>query len=234
MSGGGGTTETKTEISPDFKPYITYGLEKTKQALESMPQVPSNLAAPMSATTSQALDLAKQRALAGSPLLQAAQQEQLQTIQGRGINPFLAGAAEALYRPTTMAAQEAIQGLESKASSMGRYGSGAMGEIAKKASYGIGLGLGDIYKQLALQSSEAERQRQVAASQLAPQLGAADYADIQRLLQVGQGQEQYAQQQIEGALAAAERPAERIQRAVSSFYGAPLETKTTATPQGGK
>jgi hypothetical protein len=234
MSGGGGAQETKTEISPDFKPYITYGLEKTKAALEGMPSVPSNLAAPMSATTSQALDLARQRAISGSPLVSAAQQEQLATIQGQGLNPFLADAANALYRPTTMAAQEAIRGLQSKASSAGRYGSEAMQQLGEKTGYNIGLGLGDIYKQLALQSSEAERQRQVEASKFAPTLGMADYGDIQRLLQVGQGEEQYAQKQIEGALAAAERPAERVQRAVSSFYGAPLETTTTATPTGGK
>lgn len=234
MGGGGGGQETKTEISPDFKPYITYGLEETKRALEGMPEVPSNLAAPMSATTSQALDLARQRALAGSPLLQAAQQEQLSTIQGRGLNPFLGNAAEALYRPTAMAATEALRGLKGEAMSRGRYGSDAMSQLGERTGYNLGLGLGDIYKQLALQSSEAERARQVQASQLAPTLGAADYSDIQRLLQVGQGEEQYAQRQIEGALAAAERPAERIQRAVSSFYGAPLETTTTATPTGGK
>jgi hypothetical protein len=234
MAGGGGAQETKTEISPDFKPYITYGLEKTKSALEGMPEVPSNLAAPMSATTSQALDLARQRAIAGSPLLSAAQQEQLATIQGRGLNPYLADAASALYRPTTMAAQESIRGLQSKASSAGRYGSGAMEQLGEKTGYNIGLGLGDIYKQLAYNSSEAERARQVAASQLAPTLGAADYSDIEKLLRIGQGEEGYAQKQIEGALAAAERPAERIQRAVSSFYGAPLETTTTATPTGGK
>jgi hypothetical protein len=180
--------------------------------------------------------MAQQRAIAGSPLLRAGQAEQLATIQGRGINPFLAGAAEALYRPTTMAGQEAIRGLQSQASSAGRYGSGAMSQAAERAGYGISQGLGDAYKQLAYNSSEAERARQVAASQLAPTLGAADYGDIEKLLRVGQGREQYQLQDIQGRLAAQDIQTQRLQRAANVIYGAPLETKSTSTstPSGGK
>jgi hypothetical protein len=88
--------------------------------------------------------------------------------------------------------------------------------------------------QLAYSSAEAERARQVAAAQAAPQMAAADYADIQRLLQVGQGREGYEQQAIQGRLAAQDLPMQRLQRAANVFYGAPLETTTTSTPQGGK
>ena len=234
MGGGGGTQESKTEISPDFKPFITYSLEEAKRRYQAMPEAPETLAVSPSAATQQALQMAQQRAVGGSPLLRAAQEEQLATIQGRGINPFLAGAAEALYRPTTMAGQEAIRGLQSEASSRGRYGSGAMSQAAERAGYGISQGLGDAYKQLAYNSSEAERARQVAASQLAPTLGAADYSDIEKLLRVGQGREQYQLQDIQGRLAAQDIPLQRLQRAANIFYGAPLETKTTSTPQGGK
>jgi hypothetical protein len=55
-------------------------------------------------------------------------------------------------------------------------------------------------------------------------------------LQVGQGREAYDQAKIQGQLAAADVPFNRLQRATNIFYGAPLETTTTqeATPQGGK
>ncbi len=145
MGGGGGTQESKTttQIDPNILPYVTYGLEEGKRLYESgTPSFfPGKTYVSPSEATTQALGLAEQRALAGSPLTEAAQQETLATIQGRGINPFLAGAAEALYRPTTMAGQEAIRGLQSEASSRGRYGSGAMEQLAGKASYNIGLGL---------------------------------------------------------------------------------------------
>jgi hypothetical protein len=87
---------------------------------------------------------------------------------------------------------------------------------------------------MAFESSEAERQRQILAAQAAPQMAQADYADIQRLLQAGQAQEGYAQQALQGQLAAQDLPMQRLQQAANVFYGAPLETKTTATPQGGK
>jgi hypothetical protein len=88
--------------------------------------------------------------------------------------------------------------------------------------------------QLSYQSAEAERARQVAAAQNAPQMAASDYADIQRLLQAGQGMEQYQQQAIQGRLAAQDIPMQRLQQAAQVFYGAPLETTSTATPTGGK
>jgi hypothetical protein len=76
----------------------------------------------------------------------------------------------------------------------------------------------------------------MAAVQGAPQMAASDYADIQRLLQAGQGQEAYQQQALQGQLAAQELPMQRLQQAANVFYGAPLETTTTqsATPSGGK
>jgi hypothetical protein len=90
--------------------------------------------------------------------------------------------------------------------------------------------------QLAYQSAEAERQRQIAASQAAPQMSAADYQDLQRLLQVGQAREQFQREAIQGRLAAQDIPLQRLARAAQVTYGAPLETTSTstATPTGGK
>jgi hypothetical protein len=67
-------------------------------------------------------------------------------------------------------------------------------------------------------------------------MSAADYADLQRLLQVGQAREGYEQQAIQGRLAAQDLPLQRLQRAAQVVYGAPLETRSesTSTPSGGK
>ncbi len=238
MSGGGSTQESKTqtEISPEFKPYIQYALSEAKDIYQGMPQAPASLAVPQSAYSKQAIDLAAQRAAAGSQITQNAQEQALATIQGRGVNPFLGGALQAAYQPTVMATQEAIRGLQGQASSAGRYGSDAMMQLAQRAGYGSGQGIGNALSNLAYQSSEAEAGRQAAAIQNAPQMAAADYADIQRLLQAGQAQEAYQQQAIQGQLAAQDIPMQRLQQAANVFYGAPLETTTTqqATPQGGK
>ena len=234
MGGGGGTQETKTEISPEFKPYITYSLGEAQRRYQAMPEAPETLAVAPSAATSQALQMAQQRAVGGSPLLRAAQEEQLATIQGRGVNPFLGGALEQANRLAGERYTQDIQNLQSQASSAGRYGSAAMGQQAGRSQDIFARALMERGGELAYSSAEAERARQMAAAQAAPQMSAADYADLQRLLQVGQAREGYEQQAIQGRLAAQDIPLQRLQRAANIFYGAPLETKTTSTPQGGK
>lgn len=234
MSGGGGQQETKTEIAPEFKPYITYSLGEAKRLYQGMPQAPETLAPEQSAYSQQAIQQAAQRAQMGSPLVGAAQAEQLATIQGRGVNPFLAGALEQANRLAGEQYTRNIQNLQSQASSAGRYGSAAMGQQAGQAQDIFARSLAEQGGQLAYQSAEAERARQMQAAQAAPTMAAADYADIQRLLQAGQAQEAYGQQAIQGRLAAQQIPMQNLQQAANVFYGAPLETKTTATPQGGK
>lgn len=234
MGGGGGQQETKTEIAPEFKPYITYSLGEAQRLYQGMPEAPATLAPEQSAFSQAAIQQAAQRAQAGSPLVGAAQAEQLATIQGRGVNPFLAGALEQSNRLAREQFTEGVQGLQSKASSMGRYGSSALGEQEARAQDVFARAMAEQGGQLAYQSAEAERARQMQAAQAAPQMAAADYADIQRLLQAGQAQEGYQQQAIQGQLAAQDLPMQRLQQAANVFYGAPLESKTTATPQGGK
>jgi hypothetical protein len=238
MSGGGGTQEStaSTTLNPEFKPFVNFALNEAKDIYGNMPQAPSTLAPEQSAYSQQAIDMAAQRAMGGSPLLGAAQAEQLATIQGRGVNPFLSGALDQANRLSGEQFTRNIQNLQSQASSAGRYGSSAMGQQAGTAQDIFARALAEQGGQLAYQSAEAERNRQMAASQGAPQMAAADYADIQRLLQAGQGQEAYRQQAIQGQLAAQDLPMQRLQQAANVFYGAPLETTTTqkATPQGGK
>ena len=238
MGGGGGTQEstTKTEISPDFKPFITYSLEEAKRRYQAMPEAPKTLAAPMSGATTEALRLAEERALSGSPLLRAAQAEQLATIQGRGVNPFLGGALEQANRLAGEEYTRNIQNLQSQAASAGRYGSAAMGQQVGVNQDIFARALAEQGGKLAYTSAEAERARQVEAARNAPAMSAADYSDIQRLLQVGQGREGYIEKGIQGRLGAQDIPLQRLQRAANVFYGAPLETttETKATPQGGK
>jgi hypothetical protein len=234
MGSPGGRQESKTEISPDFKPFITYALGEGRRLYEGMPSTPDTLAVGPSEATTTALSLAEERAMAGSPLLRAAQEEQLATIQGRGVNPFLGGALEQANRLAGERYTQNIQDLQAAASSAGRYGSSAMGQQAGKAQDIFARALTEQGGQLAYQSAEAERARQIAAAQNAPTMSAADYADIDKLLKVGQGREAYDLNEIMGRLKAADIPLERLQRTANVFYGAPLETTTTSTPQGGK
>ena len=238
MGSPGGTQQSTatTKINPDFKPFVQFSLNEAKNIYENMPDAPSTLAPDQSAYSKQAIEMAAQRAMGGSPLTRAAQDEQLATIQGRGVNPFLSGALDQVNRLSGEQYTRNIQNLQSQASSAGRYGSSAMGQQAGTAQDIFARASAEQGGQLAYQSAEAERNRQINASQFAPQMAASDYADIQRLLQAGQGQEAYQQQDILGKLAAQDIPMQRLQQAANVFYGAPMETTTTqtATPQGGK
>jgi len=240
MGGGGGGSTTSTGIDPFLKPYVEYGLSEGQKLYQSAgPEYyPGQTYIAPSAATQQALSMAQQRALAGSPLLQAAQQQQLQTIQGQGTNPFLAGALQAGYSPTVQAYQEGVRGLESKASAAGRYGSDAMSQLAQKQAQGFGTGIGNSLANLAYQSSEAQADRAQQSALQAPTLANADYNDIQKLLAAGQGTEQYQQNALQADINRynyqQQLPQMKLQNYANLFSNAPGGSTSTTTQSGGK
>lgn len=90
---GGGGSEQKTEIDPEFKPFMKFGLEEAKKLYQGMPVAPSTLAVSPSAATLQAMSAAEQRALAGSPLTGQAQNV---IAQQMGYTSPYAGKIEAM------------------------------------------------------------------------------------------------------------------------------------------
>ena len=244
MGGGGGTqpTTTTTSIDPAIKPYVTYGLEEGKRLYESgTPSFfPGQTYVSPSQATQSALNMAQERAMAGSPLVRSAQQEQLATIQGRGVNPFLEGALAGVNRQAREQFTEGVQGLQSKASSMGRYGSAAQAEQEARAQDVFARALAEQGGQLAYGSAEAERARQMQAAQAAPAMAATDYADIQKLLTAGQAQEQYKSAELQDAINRfnfeQNLPQMKLNQFANLFSSVPQggKTVTQATPQGGK
>ena len=244
MGGGGGpqNTTTTTSIDPAIKPYVTYGLDEAKRLYESESPsfFPGQTYVSPSAQTQQALQMAQERAMAGSPLTGAAQAETLATIQGRGVNPFLAGALEQTNRLSGEDYLRNIRQLQSGASSMGRYGSAAQGQLTGQAQDVYARALAERGGQLAYQSAEAERARQMAAVGAAPQMAAQDYADIQRLLSVGGAREAQSaaelQDQINRFNFQQNLPQAKLSQFANLFSSVPQGSTTVqqATPQGGK
>lgn len=244
MGGGGGQQESKTttSIDPAIKPYVTYGLEEAKRLYESPNPsfFPGQTYVSPSEQTQQALQMAQERAMAGSPLTGAAQAETLATIQGRGINPFLAGALEQTNRLAGEQFNRNIQNLQSSAASAGRYGSSAMGQQAGTAQDIFARALAEQGGQLAYNSAEAERARQMAAVGAAPQMAQADYADIQRLLTVGGAREAQSAAQLQDAMNRynfeQNLPQAKLSQFANLFSSVPQGSTTvqTATPTGGK
>lgn len=244
MSGGGGsqTQTTRAEIDPTLKPYVEYGLSEAKRLYQGTTPsfFPGKTYVSPSAETTQALDLAKQRALSGSPLTKSAQEQMLSVIQGRDVNPFLAGALEQANRLSGEQYTRNIQNLQSKASSMGRYGSSAMGQQAGQAQDIFARAVTEEGGKLAYQAAEAERQRQMEAIKNAPAMAEADYADIQKLLNVGKTYEGFSANELQDAINRwnfeQNAPLMKLREYANIYGNAPQGqvVTQTATPQGGK
>ena len=231
MSGGGGTnTVTRTELDPTMRPYVQYGLSEA-QRLYQTPNVPQYYPGQTfigpSAQTTAALEAAQTRAMQGSPLVPAAQQQLQQTISGQflGANPYL----EAALQPAFGAAQRQYESATNQAlsnfSRAGRYGSGAMQGALTNVGGEFGRALTGTAGQLGYANYADERARQMAATQLAPGMAAQDYADIQRLANVGQQTEAYQEMALQDAINrfnfAQQAPYARLQSFLSGAYGAP-------------
>lgn len=244
MGGGGGSQKstTTTSIDPRIAPYVTYGLEEAKRLYQGAgPQYfKGQTYISPSEATQESLQMAKERALGGSPLIKAAQQEQLATIQGKGVNPFLAGALEQTNRLAGEQYNRNIQNLQSQASSAGRYGSSAMGQQAGTAQDIFARALAEQGGQLAYSSAEAERARQMRALENAPAMAAADYYDINQLLKAGQAGEGYDQAKLQADINRwnyeQNLPQMKLSQFANLFSSVPQGTTTTqtATPTGGK
>ena len=124
MSSPGGSQESKTttSIDPAISRYRDYALEEAKRLYEGAgpKYYEGDTFVGPSQSTQDALRMAADRARAGSPLTGAAQAETLATIQGRGVNPFLAGALEKTNRLAGEQYNRNIQNLQSSAASSGR------------------------------------------------------------------------------------------------------------------
>ena len=239
--GGGGTQTTQQTLDPVVKPFVEYGLQeaKTLYGAPGPTYYPGATYTPASAQTTSALGLAEARAKAGSPLVSAAQTQMGNVIGGKylGANPYLSAAMAGAADVAKKQYADAIQGTRSGASQAGRYGSPAMFEQQSRAQQNLANALAQQAGQLMYQNYGQERAYQQQATQQAPQMAAADYADIQQLLNVGQTAEDYAQQKLESDIARYEfgqnLPYSKLQSYLSAAYGAPAPIQQTTTSSGG-
>jgi hypothetical protein len=213
-----------------MRPYVQYGLSEA-QRLYQTPNVPQyypgqTFIGPSAQTTS-ALEAAQARAMQGNPLVPAAQQQLQQTIQGQflGANPYLQQALQPAFGAAQRQYESATNQALSNFSRAGRYGSGAMQGALTNVGGEFARALTGTAGQLGYQNYADERARQMAATQMAPAMAAQDYADIQRLSQIGQQTEAYQEMALQDAINRfnfeQQAPYARLQSFLSGAYGAP-------------
>jgi hypothetical protein len=227
MPGGSqGSTTTVNNQDPwsGQQPYLqdVFGEAQNLYQSETPSFFPASTVTPFAAETTQAMDAQKQRAIGGSPLEAAAQNQTLGTAQGAYLGAGGQGQSELLktaqggytggQNPNLAAMAQSVSdviqpGVASQFAAANRVGSGAheteyarqmanaMAPIAYQ-DYGMErqAQLGAVG---ALEDQFAqERMHQMSAIQNAPGMAQIDYRNIGQLGQVGQQQESMGQAQL--------------------------------------
>jgi hypothetical protein len=247
-SGGGGTTTSKTssELDPTVRPFVEYGLGEAKNLYQQAgpSYFPGQTYVGPSGQTTAALQAAQNRAMSGSPLTQAGQQQQLGTVQGQYLsagNPYFTQALAGPTQQATQAYNDAIKAAQGTASMAGRYGSGVSADIQNRAAQTLGTTLANKYGDLAYQNYAGERGLQQQSAFNAPQMAAADYADIQQLANVGKTAEGYQQTALQSDIDRynyeQNLPYQKLSAYLGAAYGSPQGQVSTSQQQssgGGK
>ena len=233
-------TTTTSQVDPTIQPFLGYGLQQAQRLYQSGgPQYYGGptFVSPSTATQT-GLQALETRASLGNPLLQAAQNQLQSTVSGEYLsgNPFFQGAFQPAAKAAETQFQTTLGDIASKSSLAGRYGSGAMGSLQDRATGAFGQQLANTAGQLAYQNYADERARQQAATMAAPQMSAADYQDIQNMLQAGQVREGYQGQQLQSDIARfnflQNQPQQNLQNYLSLVYGNPLGRVASSTTSG--
>tara|TARA_R100000149_G_C5837815_1_gene111014 strand:+ start:40 stop:894 length:855 start_codon:yes stop_codon:yes gene_type:complete len=237
MSGGGGTQTIYQKLDPVQAKFVEYGLDQALSQYQNpdMPSFyPGDTFVGPSEQTQAGLDAAQNRAVTGNPLIPAAQQQVFDTISGEYLtagNPYFTD----VFNTASDAAQQkyfdAMNQINSQASMAGRYGSGAMADLQDRATSQFAKSLTDTAGKLAFDNYATERQNQLAQTQLAPFMAAQDYADIDRLLQLGQVAEGYEGMALEDDINRfnfeSNLPAIKLNTFLNAAYGAPSGSVST-------
>lgn len=192
MSKGGGSsgstqTQTVTKADPwsEQQPYLKYGFQQAQDIYQggAPGYYPGQTVAPFSPETNAAMEAQTNRALSGSPLMTAAQQQLTDTMSGKYLNPetnpFLMAGADQIRA-------NVLPQIESRFAGSGRLNSGL---ASRAATEGVSSALADA----AMKNYAMERDNQIKGMLFAPSLANADYGDISKLADVGAQREGYAQ-----------------------------------------
>lgn len=217
------TTTTAAEPSEFVRPYLTEAFDQAQNLFQSeVPNFyPNQTYTDFSPETETALQLATARAI-NNPLLNSSQSEINNILQGNYLNPASNPYSTALYNQI---AGDVTSGVQSQFSKAGRLGSAANQSVLAEE-------LGKVANQVYGDQYNRERDRMFQATQLAPQLAAADYQDIQALGGVGQTREAMEMAKIQDAMSRfdfeQQKPYYKLREYLASI-GSPYAQTTNVT-----
>jgi len=241
--GGGGSSQTTSEIDPNIVPYVTDALsEQQKLYREGAPEYYAGQTyLDPNANQTNALNQIATQAQAGSPVLQNATNLGNQMIQGDFLqnNPNFDAVMNTAGRKATDLYNTATNNTFSDVSKAGRYGSNAHANLQAGNAGKLAESLADTAGQYAYQNYSAERANQNQAMNNAQNLASNQYYDANQLMNAGNMQAGFDQTALNADIARHDYGQNAQQQHLSNYtnavWGAPMgSTSTTSQSGGGK
>ena len=218
MSGGqqgGQTVQTQNSTSESGPPQAIEGSLKTAsqdlwnyylQHPDAPGYYPGSTVAQYSPQSQQAISALYQRGQGGSPFQSAATRNALGVLGGDYLdisrNPYFQKAIAAGTQPVIdQFNSQVLPGVAGQFEGAGRYGSGQHMDATRMATDSLTRSLAQAGDQAALQAYQGERQNQMGALGLLPSFDAADYQNLNAMLQAGGMLDAKAQQNIDADVA---------------------------------
>ncbi len=196
MGGQSGSTQTQVstrELPTWAQPLAVEGLHtayNTALIGNQKYPYPNQQVSPLTSQQQQGLQMAQDRAIAGSPVQNAANQNLLDTLNGKymdvGSNPAWAPMAQRITDAYSTGTAAQTDAAAARANALGSSGYNEQVGLNQRS-------LGDSLAGAAGQLYNDERSRQMQANLFAPQAAQADFNNAQALLGVGDTYRQYNQ-----------------------------------------
>ena len=200
LFGSGDDEVTQRQELPSFlQPYAPLYAQMGYN-LTGMPYqpYPYETVAPFTQDQNAAMDMVRQRSMAGSPVVNAAQQQTLNTINGDYLNPSTNPYLQQTFdqaagRVTDAFSRGTAAQTDARFARAGAFGGSAWNEMQGANQQALGDSLAGMAANIFGNNYAQERNRQQQATQFAPNLAAQDYRDAEALLNVGGMQQQQGQ-----------------------------------------
>lgn len=241
LGSGDNTTTQQTQLPDYLQPYGNlYAQQGYNLSQQPYQAYPYETVAPFTQDQNAAMDQVRQRAMSGSPVVNAAQQQQLDTINGQYLdpntNPYLQQTYDqAADRVTDSFARGTAAQTDARFARAGAFGGSAWNEMQGANQQALGDSLGGLAANIYGNNYANERSRQQQASQFSPNFAAQDYRDADALLNVGGMQQQQGQQYLTDDYSrfnqAQQYPYQQFQT-FGQLFNPNLGSQTTATTPG--
>lgn len=182
---------TSTTSMPSWvQPYAAGFLNRAQQVADTPYQAyTGQMVAPMNQWQQQGLQAQAQRAMTGSPVTSAAQQNITSTLNGDFLgqsNPYLNSQIQAAQGDLTTAWNNtAIPSWSRAMQGSGSFGNSGVMQAQQAAASDLQKNLGRVSSDMRFNAYNTERQNQMSALGLAPSIANQDYADIAQLTNAG-------------------------------------------------